>query len=82
MVVQPKHWAGGDQAFVVGAAVKQGTGTVLDWEMLGGVGGGLAELNQAETCVEGRRDGRRGGRSGSDSSRGRAMGRGWSSSEW
>lgn len=46
-----------------------------------GGGRGLAELNQAETCIEGRRDGGGGG-SGSDSSRSGAMGRGWSSSKW
>lgn len=52
------------------------------WWGKGRGGGGLAELNQAETCIEGRRDGGGGGGSGSDSSRRGAMGRGWSSSKW
>lgn len=45
--------------------------------------GVFAQLNQAETWIEGRRDGGRRRRgSSSDSSRGGAMGRGWSSRKW
>lgn len=87
LVVQPRQpslgrWGQSWAAVVrvAGAAEDRGIAAVL--ENGGGGGRFLAELNRAETCVEGRRDGGRGGRSSSDSGRGGAMGRGWSSSKW